>query len=111
MREDAKDIFLQLLETALTYHPDWCPDARQRLDRAQASRLLDIAAMAHMLSCSVEHLERLIASGELAEGRDFIDVSSKNSSRRMIRFIPDQVIKTLAKPPRPLPDFIQHLLP
>lgn len=100
MPQDSKDIFLQVLEAALTHHPEWFTEAKEKLERSQNGRLLDITAMAHMLSCSTEHIERLITTGELTEGRDFIDVGSKNSTRRMIRFKPEQVIKTLAKPPR-----------
>jgi len=90
--------FLDLLEGALREHPEWVVSVRERLERSQAGRLLDIAGMAHLLNCSAEHLERLVASGELKPRRDYIDVSSRNTTRRMLRFRPEQVIKTLSQP-------------
>lgn len=93
-----EQVFLELLEGALREHPEWVVKARERLERSQAGRLLDINNMAAMLDCSKEHLERLVESGELQPQRDYLDVSSKNTSRRMLRFRPDQVILTLSQP-------------
>lgn len=95
---DPKQTFLHLLEQALLLYPDMAKEVKSAILNSEALRLPDIKGMAWMLNCSEKHVRTLISSGELKEGRDYIDISSRNSKQREIRFITDAVIKTLKKP-------------
>jgi len=45
--------------------------------------------MAWVLNCSEKHIRTLIASCELKEGRDYIDIATRKFKQRELRFIPD----------------------
>jgi len=89
MTTDPKQTFLQLLEQALLLYPDMAKAVKSKVLSAEALRLPDIKGMAWVLNCSEKHIRTLIASGELKEGRDYIDIATRKFKQRELRFIPD----------------------
>jgi hypothetical protein len=98
MSNDAINQLLQLLELFLQEHPSYHGAVIDAVRKSQTGRLLDIEQMARILDCSVNHLDNLILNGDLKEGRDFINIASRNSKKRLIRFKPESCIKALEKP-------------
>jgi AraC-like DNA-binding protein len=95
---DAINQLLQLLELFLQEHPAYHGAVIDAIRKAQTGRLLDMEQMARLLHCSVNHLENLMLNGDLKEGRDYINIASRHSKKRLIRFKPEACIKALEKP-------------